>query len=177
MDPDLPIKLKVIGTAWGLACNGIHFIDLFSFLTEGSQLTKVNSNLDPAVLESKRAGFYEVTGSIQYQMDSNVLFIQCDNGPQVNLSIIIENGNVRYRIEETQGALFINANQKESKFLYEPILQSSLTGPVISDLLEKNKCQLTPFSQSCELHIPFIETMLAHFSKVQGKEINVCPIT
>lgn len=177
LDPQIPVNLKVTGTGWGMACNSIHFIDLFSFLTDDSQIMKTGSNLSAAVIESKRAGFYEVNGSIQYQMDSNTLFIQCDNGPHVNLSVIIENGNIRYRIEETQAAVFITVNQRESKRPFKSILQSNLTGPLISDLLEKNQCHLTPFSQSCELHIPFIETILTHFSRMQGKEVNVCPIT
>ena len=53
------VSLNLYGGKWGLACNSIHFIDLFEWLTE-SKVKKINSSaLDPDICENKREGFFE----------------------------------------------------------------------------------------------------------------------
>ena len=59
-----PLKITGKGSLWGLACNGIHYLDLVSWWT-GEKLIKIDtSKLDPQWIESKRKGFFEITGEI-----------------------------------------------------------------------------------------------------------------
>ena len=59
-------KLKITGSGshWGLSCNGIHYLDLVSWWTD-EKLRKIDtSKLDSKWIESKRNGFFDVTGKI-----------------------------------------------------------------------------------------------------------------
>ena len=52
------------GNSWGLACNGIHYLDLVAWWT-GETLTAIDiSELDLKWTESKRKGIFEITGII-----------------------------------------------------------------------------------------------------------------
>ena len=56
------ITLTLIGGEWGLACNSIHFIDLVCFLSDDYIFALDTAGLSD-IFESKRLGFYEVSGS------------------------------------------------------------------------------------------------------------------
>ena len=55
-------------------------------------------------------------------------------------------------------------------------LQSELTHLVIEDLLFNGSCKLTPFAESCRLHLALEEKLILYFEK-QGGERGLCPIT
>ena len=59
------ISMEVLGNEWGLACNSIHFIDLFSFITNDSNFNFDCNSLDEAIYESKRKNFKELKGSFK----------------------------------------------------------------------------------------------------------------
>ena len=59
-----PLHITGSGCLWGLACNGIHYLDLASWWT-GETLNRIDiSGLDSQWVESKRKGFFEITGKI-----------------------------------------------------------------------------------------------------------------
>ena len=58
------IKFKLVGGSWGMACNLIHYIDIFEWIS-GSRVIEIDiDNLDQEIFESKRRGFFEFTGMI-----------------------------------------------------------------------------------------------------------------
>ena len=58
------LKITGSGSLWGLSCNGIHYLDLVSWWTD-EKLRKIDtSKLDSKWIESKRNGFFDVTGKI-----------------------------------------------------------------------------------------------------------------
>ena len=58
------VEFHVSGGDWGLACNGIHFIDLLAFLADDSIYKLDVSELESKIWPSKRAGFIELTGRL-----------------------------------------------------------------------------------------------------------------
>ncbi len=58
------IDMTVTGGEWGLACNGIHMLDLYAFLTEGGEFEFDNNLLDKRIYESKRHGYIEFGGQM-----------------------------------------------------------------------------------------------------------------
>ena len=48
----LPVNINVTGSSWDMACNAIHFIDLFSFLVSDSSLNITETNFSENVLYS-----------------------------------------------------------------------------------------------------------------------------
>lgn len=177
---ETPIHIEVIGNAWGLGCNSIHFIDLFNFLT-GENIIDWNSYLDDGYLESKRQGFKEFTGSLTGRSPKgNSLSLTSYRNGVVNTSVRISTPNRRYVIEESIGRAWIvefdnKLNISEIDFTMK--FQSQLTNIVVKQLFESGTCELTTYDQSSELHLNFIKTILGHYNKYQDIKTDICPIT
>jgi len=80
MDTDKSIKVIINGSSWGMACNSIHFIDLFAYLTNISEPKIIKASFSDNLLESKRGKkFYEVNGLIKYKIGLHSLEIYSEN--------------------------------------------------------------------------------------------------
>ncbi|MDF2183721.1 Gfo/Idh/MocA family oxidoreductase [Grimontia hollisae] len=177
LDTSQPIRMTVTGNAWGMACNSVHFIDLFSYLVDRADLDVIKVAFDSEIIESKRIGFYEITGEIEFAIGNNTLRIESGKTLIPSLQVTIENGHIHHIINEVQGTWLYNNGAVSTQHSYTPLFQSQLTGANISELLVSNQCQLTPFAESCSLHTPFIKVVLEHLSKTLNVHLNACPIT
>lgn len=175
-----PVKMHIHGHAWGMACNSVHFIDLFAFLIGSSSIKLETSSLDPELLPSKRKGFFEATGKLIFvagPLREHELIIECGSDTIPEIIVSLENCDTKYTINEIEGIWSrIDGNEKE-QCEYPAIFQSQLTSDYVDELLRSNECGLTPFSESCELHIPYISTLLMHMSTSLDKKLEACPIT
>ena len=169
--------MTVRGHAWGMACNSVHFLDVFAYLVDNSALELTESKLDPELIESKRAGFYETTGQLNFIAGKHSLMIESGRSNTPEVMVSIENGQAKYVVNEVGGTWTKSLDEDEEQFTHTPLFQSQLTGGNVDELLASNHCGLTPFGQSCELHIPFITALLTHMSAVLNKKLDVCPIT
>lgn len=177
LDVSQPIHMTVKGHSWGMACNSVHFLDTFAFLVNNSSLELVESKLDPLLIESKRVGFYETTGLLSFIAGNNSLTIESGCSQVPELVVSLENGDASYIVNEAAGTWTRKSGEAEEQHIHTPLFQSQLTGGIIDELIISNACGLTPFTQSCELHIPFITALLTHMSGVFKKELDACPIT
>ena len=91
--------------------------------------------------------------------------------------VLIENGQAKYLVNELGGTWAKSIGESHEQYAYTPLLQSQLTGGNVDELLASNYCGLTPFGQSCELHIPLITVLLTHISAVLNEKLDACPIT
>jgi predicted dehydrogenase len=172
-----PVHMTVTGNAWGMACNSIHFIDLFAFFVGNTELQVNRVELDAALIESKRVGNYEVTGTIEFSVGNNSLKIVSGQESDCCLDVKIENGNSIHLINEIEKSWLYNKGGYCERRAYTPLLQSQLTGSVVTDLIASNQCQLTPISESSSIHIPFVSVVLEHISNQLGIQLDACPIT
>lgn len=177
LDKSQPVNMTVKGNAWGMACNSVHFIDLFSYFVNSAALQVTSVALDTELIESKRAGFYEVTGAIEYAIGANTLRIESGQELTPSLEVTIDNGLSRHVVNEVERSWLFSHDGATSQQSHTTLLQSQLTGEIVTELFATNKCQLTKFSQSCLLHTPFIEALLNHISKTLNVHLNACPIT
>ncbi|MDN3614789.1 Gfo/Idh/MocA family oxidoreductase [Vibrio gallaecicus] len=177
LDTSKPINMVVDGHAWGMACNSVHFLDVFAFLAENSTLELVESKLDSELIESKRVGFYETTGQLSFTAGNHTLTIQSGQEETPQLSVSLVNGETRFVVNEVEGVWTKSQGEDTEQFTHKPLFQSQLTGGTVDQLLSSNTCGLTPFEQSCNLHVPFINALLVHMSAVLEKELDACPIT
>lgn len=69
------IHLK--GKEWGLACNSIHFIDLFCWLNNYRHVDLQNELLHNKIFNSKRNGYIEFYGTVLGKKNNNVLSMSC----------------------------------------------------------------------------------------------------
>ncbi|WP_212654710.1 Gfo/Idh/MocA family oxidoreductase [Marinomonas sp. CT5] len=178
LDLSSPVEVSVFGSGWGMACNSVHFLDLFSYLI--GDLPDINikeSYLDTEIIKSKRSGYYEVTGSITFQSEKHSIKVECTQEEGVELNVLIKNAGNSYFINEIGRVWEREVNGECCSGSYDPKMQSMLTGVYLDELLSSNVVGLTPFLQSCRVHTPFVKCLMQHFRFYLDANIDKCPIT
>jgi hypothetical protein len=171
-----------LGGNWGLGCNALHLIDLFVYL-DGSNVASLNFDwLDDTLLESKRSGYVEFTGTIRGILYSNNKFFISSLPGQISaLTVTVESTYNRWIIQEggTPQVLHFSAdnNFKYSSTSFESEFQSSLTTTLAKNLFENGHCNLPTYAEACHSHKPFVEGLLQKFNQLTGQNSKACPIT
>lgn len=174
------VSYQVQGGGWGLACNGLHLIDHLAFLTGESTLEISGNGLNPAIIQSKRKGFVEVSGALYGKVGHHPFSLYCHDSASPEL-ITICSDNINVVIDEARG--WIRFASKESDWQWEEKkekiikYQSELTNMVAEDVLATGRCDLPTYDEAMKLHLPFIGCLLAHIEQVEGKKYDLCPIT
>ncbi|MBN8696420.1 MAG: Gfo/Idh/MocA family oxidoreductase [Bacteroidetes bacterium] len=177
-----PVQFNVTGNSWGLGCNGIHMLDLFSYLTDRTDFELDHLLIDPEIMESKRVGYVEFTGTIRAVAGNNFASITSYSKEISPVSVLIQTPTARYSIQEgAETKIWIS--KLEHKWAWEEqthkmLFQSQLTNKVVDALLSNGNCELTTFSESAQLHKLFLKNLL-EFVRKQKKDqsINECLIT
>lgn len=176
------VNFSVAGNAWGLGCNGIHMLDLFSFLIQSTNISLDNILLDPIIYESKRAGYVEFTGTIRGVSEKHSLSMTSFSNNTSPLIIHIDTPTARYRIQEgTESTVWANTlenNWKLDTYTFNIPFQSQLTNVVVDELLDSGDCELTTYNESAVLHKLFLKNILQFVQQVKNdKTIKECLIT
>jgi hypothetical protein len=175
------IEFEFAGSNWGLGCNSIHMIDLFAFLTGDPDISFDQISLDKEVLQSKRAGFYEFTGTITgTSKNGHSIKMKSSKEPGPPDRLSIRAGSLVITVEESMGRASIlgngiplGAEQIQVSIPY----QSQLTGIVASEILKSGRCSLTRYEESARLHLPLLDVFIGHLRQVIGADYDFCPIT
>ncbi|MEA3521785.1 MAG: Gfo/Idh/MocA family oxidoreductase [Campylobacterota bacterium] len=174
------ISYMVQGGAWGLGCNGLHFIDHLSFLSDDSELKIDNDFLHPQVYEAKRANYVEFNGLLKGRIGNHIFSLYSDKEP-VPASITITTDTLTAFIDEANGYTRIARKsdgwkwkESQQKIVY---FQSELTNLLIEQIITTGTCDLPAYDEAMKLHIPFIEALLSHMESVDGQVLTLCPIT
>lgn len=168
------------GGNWGMACNGIHMVDLVEFLEGSEQCAIEQMNLQPVIEDSKRSGYKEVYGTITGKCGRCESFsITCFKNSTVPTQIDIVSDAFRCTIVESERQLILASGEnawKEEKRSFAVPYQSQLTGGVVKNILESGTCRLPEYQDAMRLHLEFIKPLIQFFEK-RGMERDVCPIT
>ncbi|WP_313026061.1 Gfo/Idh/MocA family oxidoreductase [Pseudomonas lopnurensis] len=173
------IAFKVQGNGYGLACNGIHFIDLAAFLLECDSYI-INSLDVTEVLHSKRGGFIEFCGVLKGEFSSGcIITLECltaSKGVDYVIELIFDTGTIT--LNEITGELLINIKGAKKTGKFKMPYQSELTGPMVDSLLNGNGCPLVDFESSMNIHRPFISSAYEVYSEKFGTNSSkMVPIT
>lgn len=172
------INMTLTGSSWGLACNGIHFVDLFVYLTGDSEVEVDGSLLSKKPFPSKRMGFYEVNGILRgCDASGNVFELQCVEDEEVLIEVRFECPSTEVLVKETEGKVVIVKDNEEQITSFKPLFQSELTHINIEEIVEHDYSSLTTFNESAKIHIPFINIMKQHLEHTLNKQFDGCPIT
>lgn len=175
------LAFQVSGSNWGLGCNAIHMIDCFAFLSRQTKIDFFVSQLDPGLINSKRSGFKEFTGTLfGHTSERNSISLTSYATGTVPMIIDISTEQLRCIISESTGKAWIA--EKESEWQWQdvsvPLLyQSQLTHLAIQEILDTGTSVLTPYQESSILHVQLIDAFLMHIQRCIRKENCVCPIT
>lgn len=175
------LQMEVVGNSWGLGCNGVHFIDLFQWLT-GTDIEQWADYLDEGYLDSKRPGYIEFGGNTQGRSkEGAVLSLTSYEGGRPNISVRISTKDKRFVVGEGVGKVWQeNIGEGNVEILemdFEMKFQSALTNLVAEELFETGTCGLTPYSDSVQSHYPFLELLLKHYNESRKEKTDLCPIT
>lgn len=171
-EPYLNFEIK--GNNWGLCCNGIHFIDLFSYLSGEKDIIFNTDNIDNQLIESKRKGYIEMTGT---------LIGNTPNGSSISLSslqnfegaLIININSPNYHIEISEQDRKIKINNVEEEI--ELYFQSEMTGKYIESIIKTGIVELPTYLESSHLHFQVLQKFIEKYNNIQQLDGDYCPIT
>lgn len=175
------LSVTVEGTQWGIGCNTIHFIDFVSFLT-GCNEYVLEEHLEPEILDSKRAGYLEFTGeiSLSWANGTKCRIVSHREGEYFPPVILVVCESLRMLIDENEGEIFVARKSDNWEWVNEKFrikFQSELTSEVFEGLMLHQSCDLTPYTESVQLHKPFIEMLLGFLDRNYQSGIKSCPVT
>ncbi|ALN19716.1 Gfo/Idh/MocA family oxidoreductase [Ectopseudomonas mendocina] len=178
---DDPIEsFEVEGGNFGMACNAIHFLDLCAFLSRQSsyQITLAGVR---EVVPSKRSNYIEFFGEVAGSFESGPAFkIAChESGHGVSFTIKLVTQSAQYLIDEVNGTVeIIDAKGDRQQQGFRQPYQSELTGPLIDEIIQQQRCGLTNFTESMSLHRPFIDAAYRLYAeKYEENSLKMVPIT
>jgi hypothetical protein len=172
------VSMTVQGQNWGLACNSIHMVDLFVFLTRQSMVSYFADQLDNRIYDSKRNKFKELRGKyVVKTARGDLLEIKDDMSSTPEFEVNITTGRAKYKIKETQAIASRLIGQNTEQLNCKIPFQSELTNLVAEEILDGGESGLTSIEECSKYHVPFLESLNEHFSKLLSERIDVCPIT
>ncbi|KQT31155.1 hypothetical protein ASG29_14310 [Sphingomonas sp. Leaf412] len=169
----------VTGGGWGLGCNIVHFLDIFAHLS-GEIVDRIDTReLDDRVVQSRRAGFVEVTGTLTGRSPRARFSATCHTDNRAGILITIRSDSRSCVIDEAGGMAFFGDHRaktwSQEPFVL-PFLSEASTG-IARDILGRGKCALPDLAESSAVHVPLIRALAAFISGRTGGPADVCPIT
>jgi len=180
MDLDKKVEMRVEGSLWGMGCNSIHFIDYFSYVTGCKDFSFTNCRLNDNLIDSKRSGFVEFSGELVGQnSDGHSLMLICHDKGSDPIRINIRNGSTNHEIIDCTDHVIhrMSDGDKETEKKVDIPFQSQTTNKLVHQIRNGDKCDLTPYHDSMNLHLPLIRTLIEQMQNLSGKSEDVCPIT
>lgn len=174
------LHFQVYGGNWGLGCNSIHFLDLLAFLTGDVPQGLSTSSLDRTLIASKRANFYEFTGSLRGLCGTTAFEITSLSQSSMQLMVMMRSEGRTCFIDETSGQAFFHDG-----VLAQPWTQQAFRNPFVSeqstiiahDALLNGRSVLTTFADSVTYHLPLIHALGTYAAETLGTPSDFCPIT
>lgn len=163
------VTLLVTGSQYGLASNAIHYLDLMAFYTGDTNLCVDLSLADFTMIDSKRSGFKEISGTLIAQFSNgSKAILNCFEDGRLPFQIEIVSAKTRLISKEWEQKAWISVEKNnwewkevDAKILY----QSQLTGTLVEDLLNHGHCNLVSFEESKKIHLSLLEGFNRFFKK------------
>jgi len=174
------MNFSVSGGVWGLGCNGLHFLDCFSYLSSQKEIALDSTFLDKQLYETKRAGFNEFNEMINGTLSNHTFSMNCFAGGISPIQFNIISDELNILIDETNGWYRISQKTnnwkpeiKEEKIIY---FQSELTNILLNDIFDEN-CTLPTYTEAMALHINYLNMLIEHINSFSQTKYTFCPIT
>jgi hypothetical protein len=147
-------SVELTGSGWGLACNAVHWIDVFKRHMDISHLDVGSDTAVSKVFPSKRTGYEEIFGELVFvDSDSEKTFKLIDKGDPDLV------GMQEIRVDEAVYTFdFKQVKQREKIVGHFPYL-SEVIGDITGEILEKGRCHLPLLEESISQHL-LIEDIL-----------------
>ena len=175
------LSMIVEGGNWGLACNILHYLDLFCFLTN-SNISQLSNNLiENKIYESKRKGFIEFNGIIKATSTNLDIFTAIeDKSNNKPLVITYKSKSYEIKVFESENKSIIQSKsenwiKKIQKF--EIVNQSNLTTEIAKSIIYKKTCNLPKIEESFLLHKLLLDLFIKKIYEITKNKVTHCQIT
>ena len=170
-------KIEAVGNNWGVCCNGIHFINLFSWLLN-TKLKAVNCSNLRKWKKTKKRKFWEAEGKILLKFKNNcngLLSSTLINKKKKSCKLLITTNNKKIIYDETKGKIFLNGKLKfQNKKL--PFL-SSYISLFIKNIIKNKQAELPLIRTTIDDHNLFIKSLLESWKMFKKSKTKSVPIT
>jgi len=141
-------SVTLAGSSWGLACNAVHWIDVFQRHMNIAQLAVGRDTCVTDVVPSKRAGYEEIYGELAFvDENSNKAFKLIDRSDDCFNGVMeITVDDQVYGFDYSQVTL---NGQTLSKFPYF----SEIFGDIAADIIDTGECHLPRLEDSISQHL------------------------
>lgn len=171
---DQSFEFVVSGESWGLACNGLHYIDLFAFLSDQWDFKYDSSEvIVERFFESKRMGYLEFHGVIKNRSgNSRLELLSGMKEMPLKAEIRSLDNKVFCTFDPSSGFLEAYIDGTRLGPLAPLKRQSDITGDLCDELVNNDfACGLTPLTDSVELHKSYLNP-LYYLAIEEGYETN-----
>jgi predicted dehydrogenase len=167
--------LSFRGRSLGLACNSVHFIDALQFVSRSATPQLVSANLGE-VFPSKRAGYFELFGSLSFATDRGLLHLEVlPDGPDSLEATVVMDG-CSHVLSEAEGRVAASDGKVLCNVGRGPF-QSELTGTLVANILDGVSPGLATLADSRAAHAALFSALELHFQR-QGVDTSLgLPIT
>jgi predicted dehydrogenase len=159
--------------AWqqlGLACNGVHFIDLLQYLSASRAISPLHADLRD-VVPSKRPGYLEVTGSLEFGAPSgHSVNLRAGGDAPHQMQARLASDGEHFLLDELLGRL-VSPDGTEILAVGPPPFQSALTGKVVDALLQGHELALPCLEESYQAHQALFNALIPRF-KASGIDLS-----
>lgn len=171
-----PIQISVTAGNIGLGTNAIHFLDLFLWLVNSTNI-ELTGSLHNKILSNKRgSNFVEFAGTINGKSFSqSMINISCSLSENLPTIVDISSDDKKITIDETNQKILECQNLPMIPLKWE--FQSDLTTIIVNDILINDECKLPNISDSFILHGELFRIFNNHINKIQNRQLTLCPIT
>jgi len=163
----------VQGSQFGLVTNAIHYLDHVAYLTGCNTFEVDTFYLDKTIIESKRPGYLELTGTLMAKFDNgSIAQLQCLASGELPVQIEMSHQDYRIISREWEQKAWESslANQWQWQELEARIpYQSEMTKYLVTDLLQTEQCGLTDYETSKQLHLQLLEPLRGYIAE-QGQQ-------
>ena len=147
-------SVQLVGSDWGLACNAVHWIDVFKRLMNITHLQVSSETTISKVFPSKRAGYEEIYGELVFEdRDSEKIFRLVDHGDN-SLA-----GWQEIRVDDRVYHFNFTRITQDEKALSQFPYFSDLIGDITGEIIDKGSCHLPLLEESISQHL-LIEEIL-----------------
>lgn len=171
------IDMRATGGGWGMCSNGIHFLDLYTFVTGQEVLSGAGEYLNPGALPSKREGNVELTGHMRFRAEQGGLVdVVCYENGTAPLTVEFHGPDIRIVIDEPGRIItsFLPKGQQETG-PFKSFFVSEMPF-FYQDIIEKGECDLPTYDLSARQHAVFLDVVRKHLG-LNVEQDEPCPIT
>jgi len=181
LSPGEPITFMQAGGNWGLACNGIHYIDLFIYYDEPSVLEPEAFLIDPLLHSSKRGDAYkDLSGVVCGRSDKGSRVVIAYAKEHKNADVVsIFSAKARFLVDIINGWAQeeLGDGQWRRIDISENIYVSHTTKIFARDIFKEDDCELPSLKESRISHAFLLDNLQDHFNCLVGQELKYCPTT